>query len=300
MEDQRENPNKVPLPASFGKRFWYLWGPLVIKWIISSVVSSAVMMAYVAAYAAKHQEEFMKIYGSQESMVQFTMNSTEKLMPFLTQIEGFAAFITIPIMFFMFFQDRKREKYFGVPKAKKAPLIKYVGIFVIASALCIGFNNLVNIGNLSRMSETYQQTSESFYSAGFGLQILCLGFLIPLAEELVFRGLIFRRIRTATNFMQASLLSAVVFGAFHGNIIQMMYGVLMGLLFAYVYEKYGSLKAPVFAHMTVNILSVVATEFKFFEWLMEDILRVGIVTVLCGTISATVFVLMQRMESQHE
>ena len=150
------------------------------------------------------------------------------------------------------------------------------------------------------MSETYQQTSESFYSAGFELQILCLGILIPIAEELVFRGLIFRRIRTATNFMQACLLSAVVFGAFHGNMIQMMYGVLMGLLFAYVYEKYGSLKAPIFAHMTVNILSVVATEFKFFEWLMEDILRVGIVTVLCGTISATVFVIMQRMESQSE
>lgn len=298
MEDHRENPNRMPLPASFGKRFWYLWGPLVIKWLISTVTSSAVMMAYVAAYAAAHQEEFMKIYTSENGMVQFTMESTEKLMPFLTQIEGIAAFITIPIMFFMFFQDRKKEKYFGIQQPVKAPLYKYVGIFIISAALCVGFNNLVNIGNLSNMSEAYQQTSESFYSAGFEVQILCLGILIPLAEELVFRGLIFKRIRMSVGFMQAALLSAVVFGAFHGNMVQMLYGLLMGLLFAYVYEKYGSFKAPVIAHMTANIISIVATQFKFFEWLMEDIMRVGIVTVLCGTISATVFVLMQRMESQ--
>lgn len=300
MEDHRENPGHMPTPMSYGKRLWYLWGPLIIKWLISMVTSSAVMVAYITSYASAHQEEFVKIYGSQEEMMQFTMEVTEKLMPFLTYIEGAAALVTIPVMLIMFFQDRKKEKLYGVLQPVKAPLWKYTGIFAIATTLCVGINNLINIGNLSKMSEAYQETSKSFYSVGFDVQIICLGFLIPIAEELVFRGLIFKRMRTLGGFMQAAVFSSLVFGVFHGNMVQMLYGVFMGMLFAYVYEKYGSVKAPILAHITVNVISVVATHFKFFEWLLKDPLRTGLLTVLCGTVSAAIFVWMQKIGSKTE
>ena len=52
------------------------------------------------------------------------------------------------------------------------------------------------------------------------------------------------------------------------------------------------------AHMAMNLLSVLATEFKLLDWLMEDKMRMGIVTVACAFVASTMFVLVQRIEEK--
>ena len=84
--------------------------------------------------------------------------------------------------------------------------------------------------------------------------------MIPICEELVFRGLMFKRMRERSGFLYAAVYSALVFGLFHGNIVQMVYGFILGMLLAYMYEKYGSVKAPIVGHMVMNLFSVLATE----------------------------------------
>ena len=42
----------------------------------------------------------------------------------------------------------------------------------------------------------YQQTSAETYSSPFVIQIICLGFVIPLAEEFMFRGVLYKRYRS--------------------------------------------------------------------------------------------------------
>ena len=148
------------------------------------------------------------------------------------------------------------------------------------------------------MSESYQTTMEAFYSSPLPLQIIVLGILVPVNEELVFRGLLFKRLRERATYMQAALYSAVVFGLMHVNMVQMLYGFILGMMLAYLYEKYGSVKAPIAAHMAMNLLSVLATEYKLLDWLMEDKMRMGIVTVACAFVASTMFVLVQRIEEK--
>ena len=69
------------------------------------------------------------------------------------------------------------------------------------------------------------------------------------------------------------------------------------MMFCYVYEKYGSVKAPILAHITANILSVVGTQFQWFDWLFEDPMRVGISTVLCAFIASSIYVMIQRLNT---
>ena len=68
---------------------------------------------------------------------------------------------------------------------KKAPLWKYTAALLMALAMSLGLNNLITIGNLSDMSESYQTTMEAFYSSPLPLQIIVLGILVPVNEELV-------------------------------------------------------------------------------------------------------------------
>ena len=215
-----------------------------------------------------------------------------------TPINGVRALIVIPVMAFLFHKDRAKEKAMGFHPNKKAPIWKYFAVIVIAAAMCLGLNNLITIGNFSAASETYTETLEGMYSAPLALQIAVLAIIVPISEELVFRGLLFKRFRENGGFMQAALLSAFVFGWIHNNIVQMIYGFVIGMMLAYLYEKYGSVKAPILAHMSMNLLSVLATKYKLLEWLAEDVLRIGIVTVACASIAATMFVFIQRIEEK--
>lgn len=64
------------------------------------------------------------------------------------------------------------------------------------------------------------------------------------------------RLRQYCNVNLAIGISALLFAAFHGNIVQGIYAFVTGVLFAYVYEKYGSLKAPMIVHISANMLSL--------------------------------------------
>ena len=77
----------------------------------------------------------------------------------------------------------------------------------------------------------------------------------------------------------------------------MIYAFVLGMLFSYMYEKYGSIKAPIFAHIMMNLVSVFATEYQLMNWMSAEYVRIGTITVICAAVASTMFVLINRMES---
>lgn len=285
-------------PESYGKRIWHIWGPIVIKWAVAIGVSMIAAGVFTMMFMVANQDAAASAMQSEEQMMNLYDKIMDQYMGFSTLIEGVAALITIPVMLFLFHRDRVKERLAGFIPNKKAPLWKYSAGLLMALALSLGLNNLILIGNLSNMSESYQATMEAFYSSPLLEQIIVLAVLVPVNEEMVFRGLLYRRLRERGTYMQAALYSALVFGLMHMNLVQMIYGFILGMMLAYLYEKYGSVKAPVAAHIVMNLLSVLATEFGLLDWLIEDQMRIGIVTVACAFVASTMFVLVQRIEEK--
>ena len=297
MEEQNRQVPPMP-PRSNGKRMWHLCGPLVIKWEHGFGVRMAAMIALSFTYIYAHYDAAMSAMQDETQMMNLYANLLEEYINATTLVEGIAALVTIPVMLVLFHKDRVAEKLRGVIPNKKAPIWKYLAEIVLALSLSMGLNNLILIANLPSVSDGYQETMDALYSAPLFVQIISLAVLVPISEELVFRGLLFKRLREQGAFMQAALYSSIVFGLLHMNMVQMIYGFILGMMLAYVYEKYGSVKAPIVAHMAMNLLSVLGTEFKLYEWLVEDSLRIGIITVACAAVSATMFVLIQRIDER--
>lgn len=283
------------------KRMWYIWYPVIIKIAVSSFITTMVMIVFqslsqVEILSTEGIGAAMEIVQDMEASQEFQKEIVESMQSLEIPCGIAAAVITIPVLGFFFGRDRKREKV-KTQTVKNAEFWKYPAVPVIAAALCLALNNLIQLSGLSELSGSYEEVMESFYNPPFVLQILYLVILAPICEELTFRGLMFRRMREQTPFIHAALFSSLVFGILHGNIVQGPYGFIMSIMFAYSYEKYGSLKAPVLAHMAANLISVVGTRYAWFDWMFEDIMRVGLITVLCAAVGSTMFVLMQRMES---
>jgi membrane protease YdiL (CAAX protease family) len=83
--------------------------------------------------------------------------------------------------------------------------------------------------------------------------------LAPLFEELVFRGLLFAILRRKLRFLPAALVSAAIFGLAHGyGVVGLISVCWSGVLWAWIYERTGSLAPGILAHAVNNLLVCLA------------------------------------------
>jgi uncharacterized protein len=81
----------------------------------------------------------------------------------------------------------------------------------------------------------------------------------PLFEELAFRGLLFAILRRKFHFLPAALISAGIFGVAHGyGLVGLLSVCWSGVLWAWMYEKTGSLLPGILAHAINNLLVCLA------------------------------------------
>lgn len=102
-------------------------------------------------------------------------------------------------------------------------------------------------------SRKYETVEQIQYSVPLFLGLILYGIISPLVEELVFRGIIFNRIKRFYSSQKAVIFSALLFGAFHANLPQFIYGTCMGMLMALCYERTDCFGAPVAFHMAANV-----------------------------------------------
>ncbi|MDY3618287.1 CPBP family intramembrane glutamic endopeptidase [Agathobaculum sp.] len=82
--------------------------------------------------------------------------------------------------------------------------------------------------------------------------ILSACVLAPICEEFLFRGVIADRLARYGQG-RAAVISALLFGLFHGNLTQFFYAFGLGLLLAAVYFKTGQLIVPITLHTLYNV-----------------------------------------------
>ena len=88
--------------------------------------------------------------------------------------------------------------------------------------------------------------------------MLAIGIFGPICEEIVFRGGIMKpMLDRGVHPWIAIAASAVVFGLVHGNPAQILFAMLVGIVFGIVYYRTGSLVITSLCHILNNSLSVV-------------------------------------------
>ena len=96
------------------------------------------------------------------------------------------------------------------------------------------------------------------------LGILIYGVLSPLAEETVFRGITLQRLyllchenkSRKTAFLLAAGLSSLLFGIYHGSLVQGVYAAAMGFLFCLFLALGGNLFGVIVLHGGANVMTL--------------------------------------------
>ncbi|MBR6898102.1 MAG: CPBP family intramembrane metalloprotease [Lachnospiraceae bacterium] len=228
------------------------WPARVVKaltpFLIYLLVSAAVELvaAFVAGMFVTAFVSSSDIAGMQKKMME-TISAWSLPITLVIQV------ICTGIFIWMYRSDSKRI----IVKKRKMNPATYPVAFVLGAALAMFLNGLLILTGLyALLQSTYSETASVIYNSEPWLMYLCTVIMAPIMEELMFRGIIYRRFRTYCIFSLAMLLSAVYFGIYHMNLLQFIYATLIGLLFAYGYEKFRGIIAPMIMHAGANLLSV--------------------------------------------
>ena len=216
-----------------------------------------------------------------------------------------SAVVAIPLLCFFMRRDQRARQTAGMQMVQiQVPAMVYPLVTVTAFASCIGGNNIILSSGLMQMDETYQQLTEILYSAPMWFQLLGTGVIVPVCEELIFRGLMYNRLKDYVPVKWALLMSALAFGIGHGNLVQGVYGFALGYMMAYLYERTNKLWVPMLFHVVANSVSVLITESGIFDILYTNeitVLLSGAVGVLIAMgAMLTIQKMLPQGESQQE
>lgn len=231
-------------PAS-GK-VWYLLFPVLMAFFIWQIGSNLGMYLTIT------------LANTTPALAPYLVEFNEEGAPFAMTGNGLAvmSIIAFGISGFIYFRmgknDRKQAAALAALKGKKSPVI-YAYAAVATIGMALGLNLLFNLVGLTNTTEAFEQLQKSQNSASFPLAVLTYCMLAPWAEELVFRGIFYNRLKKSLKPIGAMVCASLLFGLYHGNMITGGYAFFMGMLIAFAYETTGKFYVAVGVHMLANL-----------------------------------------------
>jgi uncharacterized protein len=121
------------------------------------------------------------------------------------------------------------------------------------------FNFFYSLGLMFKGIQSQYDISGLFGAGTSPWLIFLAGIVVaPLVEEIFFRGFLFTGLRERYGWIPAALISAALFAAVHLQPITLPPIFLLGLIFAYLYQRTESIWPAVIMHFATNTIGLAA------------------------------------------
>lgn len=225
--------------VSAGKKLWEVINPFIF--IMICMISGTMVGAISAMMIASSMNK--TIYDIYDIYVKASL------------IAEMAAFAVVIIA------KRKSviyDKFKYEHKPNCWPVYRIILGIAAAVAYSMLINYLIALSGLHQLFPAYDNSAAMQFSGQpIILLILTVVILGPIAEEIIFRWMIFGRIRYYFGSKWAILLSGLMFGIYHMNMIQFVFATFLGIGFAYLYDKSGNIYITIIAHMIINMIGII-------------------------------------------
>lgn len=135
----------------------------------------------------------------------------------------------------------------------------YLYLVMTAMGMIFGLNILLELMGVTTKLEAYEYMLTDTHAASLLVGLICTGVIVPVSEELLFRGIIFNILKRRNKLQMAILLSSLFYGFYHMNYIQGVYAFVLGCLLAYSYEYFGTFLMPVLLHIISSVITYLIT-----------------------------------------
>ena len=245
---------------AIGKATVYFGVYFLVQIIVSAV--------YSVVLSTKLTMEMMET-GEELNMVLLETQLMEAIMAeamTMTLISG----IVVLLLFGLVFLIRKKN----LLKEVMIRPIPAKGILPVA-VLAVCFNVITSvIISLIPWPEAWMDSYITNSSAidGSLMAWITAVLMAPVLEEIVFRGLMYTRLKKGLPIIAAAVITSLVFGTVHGTVIWAIYTFVFSMVLIWVFERFQSLTACIVLHMAYNLagmgMSFIPEEASVVIWIL--------------------------------
>lgn len=162
---------------------------------------------------------------------------------------------------------------------KKAPAMKFLAAAL--GALFVIFTVNMSMNFLPQQNiEDFAEASKNLYAYSLWQAFLANALLVPVLEEVIFRGVLFSRLQKVMPNVAVALITSVLFGLMHGQIIWILFAFTVGLLLSYVRIKTGSILPTIMMHVIINSYAVIMN----YKLITIESTAVAIILMIVGVL----------------
>ena len=162
----------------------------------------------------------------------------------------------------LLFRGNLSSRPLFLPQAFWIALPRFIRYMLLIGSITYGWMFLLEIlVGMGVLDEFAPQDAVMIFGEGespIALTLLALFAIIlaPIAEEIIFRGCIYRFLKSKLSTGFAMFISGVFFASVHGNLMALGPLILVGVLLAYIYEKERNILVPICYHALFNFLTL--------------------------------------------
>lgn len=168
------------------------------------------------------------------------------------------------VAFLIFFVIRKKN-YFKEISFEKVSGKKLVAALIGSLFVIFFLNGMLTLLTPKDQAQAFNEASSVLYTYPLWQAILANCLLVPIIEEIVFRGLMFSRLQKAMPNVAVALTTSLIFGVIHGQLVWMIFTFAMGLFLSFVRIKTGSILPTILIHVITNTYATLLS-YKVFEY----------------------------------
>lgn len=159
-----------------------------------------------------------------------------------------------------------------------AAIAIWFAFLVVEYVIAIFAGDFLNAGAAIEMQTT------AYAQGNIILQIISIGIITPIAEEMIFRGSVYAGLRKRFGVPAAAVIAGLIFGAVHAKGYLIVIMTIFGVLLCLVYEKTCNLLYPILMHITNNILNGIILFFPLFGNFIMAMITIIAMGVICWLI----------------
>lgn len=199
------------------------------------------IVLYIAFYSA------VGIAPSAEAILAFALENA-MLLSFIAGFATLSVYLTFPVVL------KKSPLDFYNIKPVKLPSALILLVFGITASTVVGI--VWEILPFPEWAwEIYNETVADMLAGEDLMTYLAVVLMAPLVEELLCRSICIGGLSRLIPKWAALLVSSLIFGVMHGNLIQGSYAFVCGILLGVIYLRYGSVTASILFHIGFNAAS---------------------------------------------
>ncbi len=166
-----------------------------------------------------------------------------------------AALMTAPVYFFVLRRRRLPVSAIGFRPFHRR---WFTIVPVLALLLAVGGERIERLLGKPLDAPILQALApEGFTWTGMVVMLVVAGAIVPLAEEIFFRGVLYTWLRNRWGPAIGVIASSLIFGLFHMNLYWIAFAAVLGVVLALLYELSNSIWPAVGLHAVYNSIGVI-------------------------------------------